>query len=577
MSAIMAGLTLTTAAQSTEAGEEVLNTLTYNSMTYFSPDGRFAYQGGGGSGYIYAFDSGKDYTFDNGQVEWMSETGIGVGMYNQVAGYWTEKDGWKELPAGKDSDKKSSGVYVISPDGRIIVGKLQNHGMNEMFGDVAQRVPVIWEMKDDGTYGEYEILPTFSKCYDGRNPQGFDVLDISDDGSTLLGRYVDCSGKLMLPIVYRKDSNGQWQMTMYCEDWCVDKSQPVPTFPDYEPQKPVGTDYYNDAELAAFNEAVKLYNDSLYYAQTDWSPDVHPWPNYIPEDHYEDFFDLSTEDGVKRHNAYAEAYNKYVEEAKVYNDQLAEYATRFDRYLRYRTQRFDLGSVSSIRISPNGKWAIAQTVQVFTDEDGGVSTQYKMPACINLENGEMWIPEIDDPSANCSMGGVSDNGTIWTYNEVAGVNYVIENGSSEIMSLDDFISSKSQQAYDKLTQTLQNYGIFALGHTLMLNGDGTRMHGFVRQVGIGCLNYFIDLASFPDHSTVAKHKADKLSFTLHDRELTINGIGKLDIRIYNLHGQATLTCTRQSGTISLDGLSNGVYILSIQGEGAVLNEKIVLR
>lgn len=118
----------------------------------------------------------------------------------------------KWTPLGlKEGDLQYSLANAITPSRKYIVGTV---GLKNVSYGMLQYKPVLWTLKDDGTYGEYEELPYPEKDFSGVTPMYILVNCISEDGTVIAGQLMRQDNEC-LPLVYHKAQDGTWTYEVY--------------------------------------------------------------------------------------------------------------------------------------------------------------------------------------------------------------------------------------------------------------------------------------------------------------------------------------------------------------------------
>ena len=206
---------------------------------------------------LYTYNPSDDgliaYSFPNGNG--ISDNGIVLGstQSNNNACYW--KNGmWSTLYEPKPQHLNNSNG--ITPDGRFICGSIgaAEFGLGET--KVPMLVPAVWEVREDGTYGVPTLLPYPETDLTGRVPQYVTALCISDDGNTIIGQVQDYSGMLTMPIIYMKDSEGEWDYNCRVGNELVNPGNiECPEWPGECPNQPNALDYMTEEEQQDYNDA----------------------------------------------------------------------------------------------------------------------------------------------------------------------------------------------------------------------------------------------------------------------------------------------------------------------------------
>lgn len=501
-------------------------------------------------------------TYDMNSI---ASCGIGGGSYTpvyeaQVPCYITEEKGFVPLSV---LESASGGTCMgASDDGSLLAG---NMSVSETINGVHSHhyQPVVWYRNSSDGYDMCEELPFGRIGFDKRRTQGAWILGVSGDGLKLYGRVIDGSGSVYLPVIWERSSTDSkdWTYRELCTDYCFNKDVPAPEYPQYRPTEPDVTQYYSEEELAAYNKALDLYNDSVANASWTIPADQRgPYPTYNPAQHKTDFFDISTADGVERYNRYAEAYNNYRDEAIAYNDSIATYNERFKEYV-INDKRFNIRNMS---LSNNGKYMVTTTV-------------YET-VMINPETEEVTILEGAD---GLFATAVLDDGTVFIGQKAAippldRVPYVYKDGA--MMDFGDWVREHSEKAYNEL---LENFPDGHLGVVNSNNPEGLTFGGFNQTQDFRYVGWVMNLDAYDDLSTgITENKIadDDIEISLNSGEGTIDiaGTGKADVRIYSVNGVCVYNAAGVSGSISVSALARGTYVVEVKSGSSLVRKKVMV-
>lgn len=223
--------------------------------------------------------------------------------YNLDAAYFSGGE-WHQLNVGENNTNLCM-ANGITPDAKRICGGIGLTGFG-VIDDAQMLAPAYWDMNQDGTYGEYHLLPYPAKDFTGRTPQYVTAVSISADGRTIWGQVVDYSGMIMDPIVYTQDADGNWTYTLPVHHLLNPDNVQLPEWPgEFTKEQPVATDYMTEAKAAEYAVAMQAYYDSGY--------DQSLYPNAA---------DYMTADQITAYNAAVDEYNAAATE---YNDKVSAY------------------------------------------------------------------------------------------------------------------------------------------------------------------------------------------------------------------------------------------------------------
>lgn len=535
-------------------------------LTSVSSSGNWAVGSTLGIGYFVNAKTCKLTVFEDPGITYdinsVADCGIAGGSYtpdfgSQIACYITEENGFVPLPLREGI---TSGTCMgASADGSFLAGnvRIPKNGTTPTYTQ-----PVVWYRNQSGEYDVYEELPFNKIGFDKAHVQGAWLLGLSNDGLKLYGRVIDYSGFIYLPVLWERSSTDshEWTYKELGTDYCFNKDKPVPEYPQYKPSEPDVTQYYSEEELAAYNKALELYNDSVEKASWTLPADQRgPYPTYNPEEHKTDFFDINTADGVERHNRYAEAYNKYIDEATAYNDSLATYNERRDEYVIYD----NCFKIRNMSLSSNGKYM--------------VTTTESKTVMINPETEEVTVLEGAD---GLFPTGVLDDGTVFIGQKAAmppldRVPYVHKDGA--MMDFGDWVREHSEKAYKELMDNFPD-GHFGVVNTN--NPEGLTFGGF-NQSDYGYAGWVMNLGAYDDLATgITENEiaADdvEVSFNAGEGAIDISGADKADVRIYSVNGVCVYNAAGVSGHVSVASLARGTYVVEVKSGNSVVRKKVMV-
>ena len=538
-------------------------------ITSVSSNGSYAVGSTQGIGYFINAKTGKLSVFQEAGLTYdlnsVSDCGIAAGSYTpnygaQVPCYVTEGDGFVTLPTPEGI---SGTCYGVPEDGSFIAGNVSISGTDNNGDHFNYYQPVIWYRNESGGYDMYEELPFDKIGFDNRLTQGAWLLGVSGDGLTVYGRIIEAGGFVYLPVMWKRTSTQtrDWTYKELCTDYCFNKDEIAPEWPQYKPKEPDATEYYTAEELEAFNKALDAYNDSVEKASwTIPKEERGPYPTYNPNEHEADFFDTSTADGVERHNRYAEDYNKFLSEGQAYNDSIVLYYERFDKYV-IDEKRFHILNMS---FSNNGKYMVTTTV-------------YET-VMINPETEEVTILEGADglfPTA------VLDDGTVFIGQKAAippldRVPYVHKDGA--MMDFGDWVREHSEKAYNEL---MENFPDGHFGIVNSNNPEGLTFGGFNQGQDFFFVGWVMNLGAYDDLATgITENEiaADdvEVSFNAGDGTIDISGADKADVRIYSVNGVCVYNAAGVSGHVSVASLARGTYVVEVKSGNSVVRKKVMV-
>lgn len=494
----------------------------------------------------------------NNDIYGVSGTGLAVGSFTYSSdGIRTpccfKEDGTiVELPFSN-----LSGVCQgISEDGSVIVGNTSKKNEGNK--------PVVWYRNESGGYDDYQELSYEVLGFDNRPNQSTWVMGVSNDGLKIYGRMIDYSGSLYWPVIWERSSTSSkdWKYRRLCKDYFFNKDEILPEWPQYKPEKPVGTDYLNEEEQAAFNKAMEIYNDSV--AKASWTIPAEergPYPKYNPEEHITDFFDLSTADGVERHNRYVNDYNQFRDDALAYNDSIDLFNERFNKYIIDE----NVFNMYDVAFADNGKYMTTRT-------------RYKVVVIDPLTEEVVQLEGSDGLYPTAML----DDGTVFlgqpaSFPPLDRIPSVYKDG--KMMTFDEWLKGRSQKAYDDLIADFPD-GHFGVVYSR--NPEGTTFGGFNETFDYGYKGWVMDLNAYDDFTagiSDAEISGDDISVS-YNREagrINITGADNADVRIFAVNGSCVCSASGVSGSLSVPSLVNGAYIVEVKAEGKVIRKKVILQ
>ena len=178
--------------------------------------------------------------------------------HKKRAAIWTEQDGFEYLPMPDGvSETSYTAARCISNDGKVIVVSV---------GSQTRKI-YVYTLEDSGVYS-IEKLPIPKE--DPMFHQGFQFVapcDISGDGGLIVGRYRIETGFEELPLVWKKDSEGNWQYEWMNIDFIIEGGESEAVYPGEFEFDWSGLDVNNGEWQAEYDKAFAEYNEKLieYY------------------------------------------------------------------------------------------------------------------------------------------------------------------------------------------------------------------------------------------------------------------------------------------------------------------------
>ena len=457
---------------------------------------------------IYNTETGEyqDYSnyaisYDLGMGNMVTDDGFLVGNVNGIPSILDiEKKEWTQLGLKEEANKSYSTANAITPSHKYIIGYVSTgNGFGRIMGK-----PVIWTLKDDGSYGVYEDLPYPDRDFSGVQPKYILPNCISEDGSVIAAQLMR-EDNMCLPMVYRRAQDGTWTYEVYDKGLC-EPGLDFPEFPEEEPALPDPYDYLTD-------EAKTIYSqDSTAYEDSCWAYNIGEstvWPSYYP-----DIKNYMTDEA---RGLYDENFDKYVEESNVYSEQLRTF-----RDFYHENVTPDFYGQNAVWMPSGGKYYVTTCIKSWmeTVSDAAVFTIGDELEKHDYEDGLYGYCATNDGDIF-----VSDLNTA----------YVYPAGSTERVTLVEWLRMKGE---DEAADWLSN----VTTGTAICSGDGRVISGFSGAPG-SFKSWIIKLDDVPTGITeVNGDKAD-------------GG----NVKVYDLQGRLV-----KEGPESevRNGLRKGVYIIN---------------
>lgn len=534
-----------------------------------SPNGRYLASSTYTTVVIYDLQTGQEYeyigddittSYSEGLGNYVSDTGVVLGSTrtNSDAAYW-ENGEWHQLAV--PDEKKVNLSQGITPDGSRICGNVGVAAIS-IEGDNLMQIPVYWDRLDDGTYGEYHLLPHPDLDFTGRVPQYVTAISISADGKTIVGQVVDCAGMFCIPIVYQQDDSGNWSYNVM-NDLVNPDHLTFPEFPGDGPIAPAKESYMTPEEKAAYQAAYDAYVNSGY--------DVSLYPE---EDNY-----LSDEGKA----AYEAAMAAYETESAAWDE----------AYGRFMSVYYSLQETSPVleqnamRISPDGKTAYAtKEEEDNSDPMAWFPTVVYKPMVIDIAEG---TAEALDFGKSLMAVSVPTDGVILAGTGIGSTpmeGYIIANGtctslldylagfSTELKAwMDEHLTHEAVIGYDPETYD-PIYGNLTFTGNAVASAD-LKTFAFWNDCQWGndyAYGYVVDLRQFDGIDSAAAELAGvSVGF---DAAGNLAVTGDVDtLSLYDLSGRCVFTATSPRGTVAC-GLASGVYLVRATTAAGVYSTKL---
>lgn len=233
-------------------------------LSRISPNGR--YMGGWDNGISSIYDSETNQTItsiggcgtavylvsinDDGSM-WASHvttTGLQYGLY--------KNGNWTYLP--KPEGFSGGWLKHVTVDNKYAINSYTNTLLNNNLESDAY----LYERQEDGTYQYRKLTKPLNDCWTESEVYHVDPMRVSTDGSVILGHVVDGEGFYILPIVWTRNEQGEYDYKVKAESFCFNLDQPSPgNQPDIDEMvtAPEGTPEY-DEQMAAYEAAVQEWN-----------------------------------------------------------------------------------------------------------------------------------------------------------------------------------------------------------------------------------------------------------------------------------------------------------------------------
>lgn len=494
-----------------------------------------------------------DVEYSLGVGHTISNNGIVVGSTSPSGNAAYYKDGeWHMLSV--ESDSHVNLAQAITPDGSRICG-LMGKAPISIDGDNTMGVPAYWDANADGTFGEYHLLPYPEKDFSGRAPQYVTATDISEDGKTIAGQLVDCSGFFRLPIIYTQDEAGEWTYSYLAYDQILPEDLSLPENPGEAPARPDPVDYMTEEEKAEYEAAYQAWIESGYQLE-------YPEPtSYL------------SEEALAKYNedmaAYEEVFAVWQEKSDAYYTrfyEIVEQSVEFEFNQAYLTpdgSKFFCNALIPGESDP-GSWMPAPA----TSEPWQISTADSKITKYQFEG-----------IGSIGIHSVADNDTYFASNGVGAspmTGYIIKNG--ECTNLYDFICSQSTEmaawaeenlihevevynwetdefSYEERKYTGLAYATADLKHMVMWH----QPEWVTEDMALGYIFDFTETSGIKGVGAEAEYVLDL------DADGNVVADNVSDVKLYDLSGRRVATAN-----------ASGVYILTATAaDGTVITKKIV--
>lgn len=526
-----------------------------------SPNGQYAAGDWNGNLVIVDFVSGQRYDFaaseasDNlyivGSGNAVSDNGVVLcsNKSQLTAAYWYDGD-WYDISVPKYSVDNQ--LHGVTADGSRIVGivDMVAGGSNVL------NVPAYWDRNEDGSYGEYQLLPFPEADFRGAIPQYVTATCVSEDGKTIVGQYVDRSGRYCQPIVYKQATDGSWSYSLPLERY-YDVSD-MPENPGTYPAEPNFKDYTTPELYEAWYQAYKEYMASGY--KKDMEPD---WTEYAsPED--QAIYIAVVEQWKEDCAAWMEAYEALEEWNK--------------------THAFPEFQFNDVRLTVDGKFLVTTYSKLASGVAGTREAVYiYTPWVVNVETGE--VTEYFFGS-NVIATQIINEKTILAFNGIQAMSptgYIVKDG--ECWDIASYLKTNAPQyqtwvndninhpknVYDPETDSVSKQDVYYTGmavasRDMSVLGFWTQGDAWGDSVH-DTYAYVVGLDGLGAVNTVATAESH-IGFDAAGNLVLSDDI--CSAAVYDLSGRLVIADANNAGE-----LASGIYIVrALRNDGKVLSVKI---
>lgn len=544
-----------------------------------SPDGRWilceSIQDGiavcdrlaGEDGFVYYTEG----AMSNGNVFANDGTCVGSTFYGDMAVIF--KDG-EMVPVEALADVSFCNLNGISADGLRICGTISNP---EMAPGKIMYVPFCIDKDASGEYSQVKYLPYPETDFLGKVPQYVSAVWISNDGKTVLGQVIDASGLAIYPIVYKESASGEWSYSLPSESLLNPNHIELPEDPgDFEMTPPNVKNFMSPENQALYQQALDDWAAGGYQGE---------WPGNHPEEYM-------TPEEIEEYNAYVEVYNAYAE----------QYNAALDAYMEARIQIFN----ESVLFLQNGfalkadgsKFAIAQEFSY--EEEGGddwwpnIVTEY-ITYVFDTNDGS--FVKYDNTRKDLIPNQILANGEVLgstpANGEIPTVTYILMPGSTEYISLCDYLASTNPEANqwitdnltaevitgydfetgDYITETMTLSGHAAASEDLSVIASGV-MSYYLPDDELAEMGYMTYVLSGLQSGVKAVASADKSGVKAMRGGVIVVSNTVSNLQIADLSGRVLFNAPEAQGTIDTN-INGGIYVVTYTDiEGNKVSKKV---
>jgi hypothetical protein len=506
-----------------------------------------------------------DDIFVPGNISPISDLGVMVGSSSYYDGHAAcMKDGVVTILDSPNPDMTSH-ANSITADGTIIVGSVGTSVMSMEDTDVPMQLPTVWELQEDGSYGNAVVLPYPDKDFTGRVPQYVTALVVNSNGNIIMGQVVDYSGMMIQNIKYTRDDNGKWSYTLLDTALINPNNYTFPEYPGDSPERPAEQSYMTDEEVDACEAA-----QEEYFNNGDWNATYPEYTDYMT----------------------AEEKAAYEADMAVWTKEYSAWETKYDAFMTIFYKILNDAPAykfNNMSMSGNGKYMVTTSTVTVMDENGGDMldggfggyTEYNAPVLFDVETGDIKIYPYEP---NVHVTTVLDDGTLLgsvsdaiysTYIEA----YAWKLGEETPTNYFDYLSSINPESAawvkENCTHPVMNYVQDADGNWQADSYEDTMVFGLVKGAPDKStfVNYCAVLWDDEDGAYVISYAYDGIAETgvktvaaaaftvkaLKGGRVFVDGDVK-NLTVSDMNGRVVYTGKTPNGILNLR-LSNGAYII----------------
>lgn len=416
--------------------------------------------------------------------------------------------------------------------------------------------PAYWDLQDDGSYGEYHLLPCPTKDFAGREPQYITATYVSDNGKVVAGQVFDRTGMYIQPIIYTQGENGEWSYKLplapyYDITLC-------PEQPGEEPEMPSAKNMLTDEQKAQYDADVATWK-----AEGGSNATKPKYADYLTE---EQAAELET------------AMATYEDEYAVWEEQMLAYNEFWESLPRF--------APNDIRMSPDG------TV-ISTNNEQMINRWFSiyMPTVIDIATGELNVLYFEEQGEDpLIITQIIDANTYIAFNTLQALKpsgFVITTGDYGEMALTNI--------YDYLCNTTPEVKTWAeenLRHETTIWDDDADTEVSSYEVYTGMTIASADMSVFAI-STSSEYWEDRVTpysyvidlnpesgvnnITVANTKLGFDATGNLNLgddvtsaQVYDLSGRLVLSEGENASK-----LASGLYIIrALRNDGTTVAAKV---